>query len=230
MRALRAVVGVGLGVVVILAGAAAASAHVTVDPDTAAKGAGDQVLTFRVPNEMDDANTISLKLQLPPDHPIAAVDVLSTAGWTSQVDMVHLANPIQTDDGAVTDVPSVITWTGGQIKPGEYGEFKILAMGLPADTDSLTFKTIQGYDNNQEVSWIDESVAGQPAPDHPAPVLTLTAASADQGSASATTTTSSSSSSSNGLGVTGIVVGAVGLIVAVIALARTRKRSVPTPS
>ena len=36
-------------------GASSASAHVTVDPGTATKGAGDQVLTFRVPNEMNNA-------------------------------------------------------------------------------------------------------------------------------------------------------------------------------
>ena len=178
MRTLKTIAGLGAVLGAIVLGASSASAHVTVDPGTATQGAGDQVLTFRVPNEMDNANTTQVKIQLPQDHPIAAVDVLAMPGWTTKVDTVHLAAPIQTDDGTLTDVPSVITWTGGQIKPGEYGEFRVLAMGLPDDTDSLTFKTIQGYDNNQEVSWIDATVAGQAEPEHPAPVLTLMDAAA----------------------------------------------------
>ena len=223
MRTLKTIAGLGAIVGAIVVGASSASAHVTVDPGTAPKGAGDQVLTFRVPNEMDDANTTQVKIQLPQDHPIAAVDVLAMPGWTTKVETVHLATPIQTDDGTITDVPSVITWTGGQIKPGEYGEFRVLAMGLPDDTDSLTFKTIQGYDNNDEVSWIDATVAGQAEPEHPAPVLTLTAAAAGDDSTHAAGTESSDDSDT--LAIVGIIVGGVGLVVAVAAIALARKRT-----
>ena len=218
MRTLKTIAGLGAIVGAIVVGASSASAHVTVDPGTAPKGAGDEVLTFRVPNEMDNANTTQVKIQLPQDHPIAAVDVLAMAGWTTKVETVHLDKPIQTDDGTVTDVPSVITWTGGQIKPGEYGEFKVLAMGLPDDTDSLTFKTVQGYDNNQEVSWIDATVAGQAMPEHPAPVLTLTAAATASPAGGA-------DSDSDGLAVAAIIVGGVGLLAAVAAIALARKRT-----
>jgi uncharacterized protein YcnI len=168
---------------------------------------------------MENANTTQVKIQLPQDHPIAAVDVLAMPGWTANVETVHLDKPIETDDGTVTDVPSVITWTGGQIKPGEYGEFKILAMGLPDDTDSLTFKTVQSYDNNQEEAWIEATVAGQAEPEHPAPVLTLTAA---EGEGNAT-----DGADSDGLAVAAIIVGGVGLVIAVAAIALARKR---TPS
>ena len=218
MRTLKTIAGLGAIVGAIVVGASSASAHVTVDPGTAAKGAGDEVLTFRVPNEMDDANTTQVKIQLPQDHPIAAVDVLAMPGWTTKVETVHLDTPIETDDGTITDVPSVITWTGGQIKPGEYGEFKVLAMGLPDDADSLTFKTVQGYDNNQEVAWIDATVAGQAMPEHPAPVLTLTAGLTASLEAR-------ESSDSDGLAVAGIIIGGVGLVVAVAAIALARKRT-----
>jgi hypothetical protein len=40
-----------------VAGIASASAHVTVHPDTAPKG-GFEILSFSVPNEKDDANTV----------------------------------------------------------------------------------------------------------------------------------------------------------------------------
>jgi uncharacterized protein YcnI len=221
VRTLKTIAGLGAIVGAIVVGASSASAHVTVDPGTATKGAGDQVLTFRVPNEMNNANTTQVKIQLPQDHPIAAVDVLAMPGWTTKVETVHLDKPIQTDDGTVTDVPSVITWTGGQIKPGEYGEFKVLAMGLPRDTDSLTFKTVQGYDNNQAVAWIDATVAGQAMPEHPAPVLTLTAAPVTAAPAGG------EESDTNGLAIAGILVGGVGLVAAIAAIALARKR---TPS
>ena len=222
MRTLKTIVGVGAIVGAIVVGASSASAHVTVDPGTAAKGAGDQVLTFRVPNEMDDANTTQVKIQLPQDHPIAAVDVLAMPGWTTKVDTVHLDTPIETDDGTITDVPTVITWTGGEIKPGEYGEFKVLAMGLPDDTDSLTFKTVQTYDNSQEEAWIDETVAGQAEPEHPAPVLNLTAAAASE---TATASPAGGESDSDVLALTGVVVGGISLVVAVAAIALARKRT-----
>jgi uncharacterized protein YcnI len=222
VRTLKTIAGLGAILGAIVLAATSASAHVTVDPGTAPKGAGDQVLTFRVPNEMDNANTNQVKIQLPQDHPIAAVDVLAMPGWTTKVETVHLATPIKTDDGTVTDVPSVITWSGGQIKPGEYGEFRVLAMGLPNDTDSLTFKTVQGYDNNQEVSWIDATVAGQAMPAHPAPVLTLTAAAAGDVAALAA---SKSSGDSDTVAIVGLIVGGIGLVVALAAIALARKRT-----
>jgi uncharacterized protein YcnI len=222
VRTLKTIAGLGAILGAIVLAATSASAHVTVDPGTAPKGAGDQVLTFRVPNEMDNANTNQVKIQLPQDHPIAAVDVLAMPGWTTKVETVHLATPIKTDDGTVTDVPSVITWSGGQIKPGEYGEFRVLAMGLPNDTDSLTFKTVQGYDNNQEVSWIDATVAGQAMPAHPAPVLTLTAAAAGDVAAPAA---SKSSDDSDTVAIVGLIVGGIGLMAALAAIALARKRT-----
>jgi uncharacterized protein YcnI len=163
-----------------------------------------------------------VKIQLPQDHPIAAVDVLAMPGWTTKVETVHLDTPIETDDGTITDVPSVITWTGGEIKPGEYGEFKVLAMGLPDDTDSLTFKTVQTYDNNEEEAWIDETVAGQAEPEHPAPVLTLTAVVAGDNS---THGAEAEESDADGLALAGIIVGGIGLVVAVAAIALARKRT-----
>lgn len=222
MRTLKTIAGLGAILGAIVLGASSAAAHVTVDPGTAPKGAGDQVLTFRVPNEMDNADTTQVKIQLPQDHPIAAVDVLAMPGWTTKVESVHLATPIQTDDGTITDVPSVITWTGGQIKPGEYGEFRVLAMGLPDDTDSLTFKTLQDYDNNQEVSWIDVTVAGQAMPEHPAPVLTLTAAAAGDVASPAV---GESSDDADALAIVGLIVSGIGLVTALAAIALARRRT-----
>ena len=220
MRKLQILAATAGTLVAIGVWATGASAHVTPEPSTAPKGAGDQVITFRVPNEEDAASTVSLKLQLPQDHPIAAVDALDDNGWTSTVEMQHLATPLKTDDGSFSDVASTITWTGGKIAPGHYGEFKILAMGLPEDTDSLTFKAIQTYDDGKTVSWIET----QKDAEHPAAVVKLTAAESDTAAATpASTTTSSSSDSSKGLAVAALIVGVLALLVGAGAIINGRK-------
>ncbi len=223
-------------VALVLTTGSAAFAHVTPDPASAPKGAGDQEITFRVPNEEPNANTVSLTLQLPQDHPIAAVAAADMPGWTSTVTTRHLDTPLKTDDGSFSDVASVITWTGGTITPGHYGDFRILAMGLPADTDSLTFKAIQGYSDGKTASWIDTGADAQ----FPAPVVKLAAAdaaAADHHAATPTatakaapaTTSSTSDSSGNALGITGIVVGGVALAAAIVAIVLSRRRE-PTSS
>ena len=39
---------------------------------------------------------------------------------------------------------------------------------------SLEFKAIQTYSDGTSVSWIEDTVKGAPAPEHPAPILKLT--------------------------------------------------------
>jgi uncharacterized protein YcnI len=220
VRFRRLSVWVGLVAVLVLGSGGAASAHVTPDPDTAVKGAGDQVFTFRVPNEDPSAKTTSVRLQLPQDHPIAAVDVLEMPGWTSTLTTRHLDTPLKTDDGSFSDVASEITWTGGSITPGHYVEFKILAMGLPSDTDTLTFKAVQGYSDGTTVSWIDTGHGAR----FPAPVVTLTdAGRTGHRAATAAPASSASGGSGDALGVTGIVVGGVALAAAMVAIALARR-------
>ncbi len=169
-----------LGLLVALA--VPAAAHVTVGSDNATKG-GYATITIRVPNEESDADTVGLKFQLPPDHPIANVSVQPKPGWTFKVTKKKLDTPLKTGHGSISEVVSEIDWTGGRIAPGEFDEFLIQAGPLPTDTDSLTFKAIQTYEDSagktSEVAWIEQSQPGQPEPDHPAPVLPLADASAN---------------------------------------------------
>ncbi len=184
LRRLGVASAAALALVVLTAGAA--SAHVTLDPPSADKGAADQTIVFRVPNEDDAASTTGLRVQFPTDHPIAAVVPLETPGWTATVKKTTLPTPIKTDDGTVTEVVSEIDWSGGKITPDHFGAFTVLAEGLPSDADSLTFKTIQTYDGGKEVAWIEVADASDPNPEHPAPVLKLTAVA--EGDDKATTT------------------------------------------
>jgi uncharacterized protein YcnI len=215
----------------VLAAAGIASAHVTVHPETYAKGATDGVLTFRVPNEEDTAGTTKVQVFLPTDHPVLGVLVSPPQdGWTAKVTNTKLKTPVKTDDGTITDAVSEITWTGGRIGPGQYQDFNVAFGQLPDDTGRLTFKTLQTYSDGKTVRWIEEAAKGDEEPENPAPVLTLTAKPAGDDSTPATSTkaskttgnteSASSDGTARGLGITGLVAGVLGLAAATYALLR----------
>jgi uncharacterized protein YcnI len=217
----------------VLAAAGVASAHVTVHPESYAKGATDGVLTFRVPNEEDKASTTKVQVYLPTDHPVLGVLVTPQNGWTAKVTTSKLKTPVKTDDGTITDAVSQITWTGGKIAAGQYEDFNVAFGQLPDDTDQLSFKTLQTYSDGDVVRWIEEAAAGDEEPENPAPVLKLTAKESDETPAAsastaspATKSTSASSSSSDstarGLGIAGLVVGVLGLAAGAFAVVRSR--------
>jgi uncharacterized protein YcnI len=229
----------------LAAGAGVASAHVTVAAPGVTAGASDGVITFRVPDESDTASTIGLKLQLPASTPIAGVLVQPHPGWSSTVKQTKLATPIKTDDGEITQVISEIDWkadtAAAGIKPGQFDQFTLIAGKLPDGMSSLTFKAIQHYSDGTDVAWIDVPAPGSSAePDHPAPVLSLTATTADSSAsptasanssvstspAAAAATTASKNSASKASATTGIVLGALGILLGAAALViALRKRS-----
>ncbi|MFC8348303.1 YcnI family protein [Streptomyces sp. NPDC057280] len=206
----------------VLAAAGIASAHVTVHPESYAKGATDGVLTFRVPNEEDTASTTEVQVFLPTDHPVLGVLVSPHDGWTPKVTTTRLKKPVKTDDGTITDAVSEITWTGGKITAGQYEDFDVAFGQLPDDTSQLTFKTLQTYSDGKTVRWIEQATQGDEEPENPAPVLKLTAERA--GTTATATSSTSSDSTARGLGIAGLVVGVLGLAAAVFAVRRGAQR------
>ena len=205
-----------LAVGLVLLAATPAYGHVTVSAPGATRGGSDQLITFRVPVEKDKA-TVKLAVALPTSTPIASVDVLQIAGWKHAEVTSRLAKPIVTDDGDITTAVTRITWTAtaGGLKPGEFGEFTILAGQLP-DAPSLTFGAVQTYSDGSVVRWIESAAPGSKTePEHPAPTLELTAASKP-------TKSSSSSSSSNVLSIVALILAAGALGLAVVNRARSR--------
>jgi uncharacterized protein YcnI len=174
-RRVRLVVPVALAAALLAFAAVPASAHVSITPSSAPKG-GFEVLSFNVPNEEPDANTVKLEIQLPTKYPIAFVSTQPMYGWTTAVEKTKLAKPVQTDDGDVTEAVTKITWTAtnGGLNPGEFDLFTVSAGPLPTKPDSLTFKAIQTYSDGTVVNWIQRTVKGAPEPDRPAPTLKLT--------------------------------------------------------
>jgi uncharacterized protein YcnI len=233
IRLRRAALAVLAVVVAVLAlGVGTASAHVSVSSPNAAPG-GFGEITFSVPSESDTASTTSLKVQLPTDTPFAFVSVKPVPGWTATTTTTTLPTPIEAEGSTITEAVSEVTWTadaGGGLAPGQYQTFSISAGPLPDDAGSLTFPTLQGYDDGSTVSWIEPTVEGQAEPEHPAPVLTLTSASVETGdSASTTPAASATDDDSSGLAVTALVVGILALLGAIAALALgARRRTAPS--
>ncbi|MFI0718017.1 YcnI family protein [Streptomyces sp. NPDC021224] len=235
LRGRAATVAAIAGATVVLA-AVPAFAHVTVQPTSAAKG-GYTTVAFKVPNEQDTASTVKIEVNLPTDHPIASVSLQPVPGWTAQVTKSKLTTPIKTDDGTIDQAVTKITWSGGKIAPGQFQQFPVSFGPLPSDTDALSFKTLQTYDNDDVVRWIEVPQAGQAEPQNPAPTLKLTAAASDDAGAAtgtpapapaadsgsgtsapqAAASGSDSDDTARALGIAGIVVGAAGVGFGVLA-------------
>ena len=171
--------------------AAAVGAHVTVSPSSIPQGTSDVILTFRVPNESTTAAVTGLRVQFPLDHPIILLNPEAGSGWQVADVKTTLPKPVTTDDGTFTSTVSEIDWTGGAIPVGQFGEFNVLAQGIPTGTPELVFKAIQSYSDGTVVSWIQVPDRTVPNPAHPAPTLILRA---PEKTGSSTATGSSTSS------------------------------------
>jgi uncharacterized protein YcnI len=229
-----------LGALVLaVLGAAEASAHVTVSPASLPQGTSDALLTFRVPNESATAAVVGLKVQFPVTHPIVLVNPESGSGWQVSVVRSALPKPVTTDDGTFTSITSEIDWSGGSIPVGQFGEFNVLAQGIPTGTDALVFKAIQTYADGTVVSWIEVPTKSVPDPPHPAPTITLTPAGHGASSSTPSTaaaassgttanagggTSASGGSASDAMAIAALVLGGFAVIVALLAVWLGRPR------
>jgi periplasmic copper chaperone A len=209
----------GLAVATLLAlGTGLASAHVTVSSTDAAPG-GYGLLTFRVPNESDTASTIAVRIQIPKDAPLASLSTQPVPGWKVIRTQSKLAKPITVEGQEITSYDSVIEFraaAGGGIGPGEFQEFRLSGGPFP-DTKAMTFNVVQSCSDGSESAWIEPTVAGQPEPEHPAPVLTLSSSSSGSSSHGSAPTgdTSSASSSSSAPAWVALAIAIVALVAAV---------------
>jgi uncharacterized protein YcnI len=209
-----------------------AVAHVSVNPREV-PGGGYAALTFRMPNERDNAHTTKLEVVLPAEQPFASVRVKRQPGWTYEIEKAKLDKPIKSGEEEITEVVRTITWTAqgkdDAVKPSEFVEFDVSVGRLP-DSGELVFKAIQTYDNGEVVRWIEQAAPGAPEPKNPAPVLKLLpkpGASASAVLAAHTDTGDEPDGSSLPMvfSILGLLFGAGGLATGLLALRRARTAS-----
>jgi uncharacterized protein YcnI len=224
----KLLLGMAIALLAALSVAAPAGAHITVHPETLPAGSGDIEVTFRVPNERDNANTVALQVFFPTDRPFLAIDVLPVPGWTARVSTEDLSKPIQSSDGPVSQVVEDVIWTAtnGGIAPGQYLDFSISAGGAPTRPGRLIFKSLQTYSSGEVVRWIQVPSTQNPDPDNPAPILTVTNPSAQPVRAEVV---SNQSTTGETLAIVALVVAALGCIGVIVLLMRCRGGSVARP-
>ncbi len=236
-RITRARLAAALAGAVVVLVPSVASAHVTVSSTDAAQG-GYGKLTFRVPNESDTAATTRLTITFPTDTPVVSIRTQPKPGWTAKVAMTKLDEPVEVGDLTVTEVVGSVTYTatGDGIGVGEFDEFQLSGGPFP-EAETLTLPTKQEYADGEVADW-SEVATGDEEPEKPAPTLALAAASEDghgaHGAASdeadgaaddaaeASGDGDGSDALARGLGAAGLLVGVVGVA---LALRENRRRA-----
>lgn len=218
-------VAIAASAVLVTAGPAAA--HVHADGDAVVGERAD--VTFRVPTESETASTTSVTITLPLDMPITSVRAQSKSGWEVEITRVDLDEPVVVGDVSVASAIGSVTWTatGPGVAPGEFDEF-IVQLGPIPDAEQLVLPTTQGYSDGTVVEWSEVS-DGTTEPERPAPVLLISAAAEDGGDGHGHGSDATEApgddhaeetpaSNDSGLELTGIALGAFGLVVAVVAV------------
>lgn len=153
-----------------------AAAHITLNPGEWEAG-GFARFDLRVPTERPNASTTEITVQLP--EGLDFVSFQDVPGWERSIQMVKLDEPIEGEEGEepITERIGSVTWSGGEVEPGEFVEFG-LSFRVPEDAagSDLLFPATQTYSNGEVVRWIQEDPEG----DDPAPRMAVLAAAGEE--------------------------------------------------
>lgn len=222
-------------VALALGGAVAANAHVTIAEGTVTAGAYE-ILTFSVSHGCDGSPTTEVAIQIP--EGINAVTPTRNGFYTLEKVMEDLATPITDSHGnEVTERVAQVVYTATTPLPADQRDAFELSLQIPEDAagQTLYFPVVQTCEQG-ETGWVQIPEAGQDAHalDAPAPSVTVLAATGDSGHGDTATvdtaghgeeTAAAPAADQTPLVVTSLVVGALGLIVALIALLRRPKKA-----
>jgi uncharacterized protein YcnI len=148
----------------------------------------EQGQLFAVAVPGEEANDTTVKVEVDFPPGFAVDSFEAEPGWTRQVQA--------TGAGEEADIQSA-TWTGGKVPTGEDAVFRFVAE--PAKAGDYTFRVQQTYGSGKVVEW-----SGDESSDTPAPIVHVVDSVGGGGSTT--------------LAIIGIVVGALGLLVALAAL------------
>jgi periplasmic copper chaperone A len=219
---------------------ASAQAHISLHPNTIPAGAF-ATLDVRVPGEQEGAYVTRVDVLFPAGF--TGVDYENVPGWTVKVIEAKLATPLKSDGETIDTEVSQIAWTWsgplGKVNDNQFINFP-LSLAIPQDDagQALEFRTVQTYSNGHVVHWIDPSLSAE----HPSPRINVTATggviedvAGDEAGPTAgqvggqspaaahAAATKSSGAASKGLAVVALVLGALGLLAGLGALASSRR-------
>jgi uncharacterized protein YcnI len=213
---------------------AAADAHISLHPNTIPAGAF-ATLEVRVPGEQEGTHVTKVDALFPSGFTSVAYE--NVPGWSARVVSEKVAPPIQTAEGPVSEQVSQVIWSWngplGMVDNNQFIRFPV-SFAIPAKFtgQAVLFKTLESYSNGQVVRWIDPSLTAE----HPAPRINVSAkgsviqdvagkeAGPEAGQATGQpAVVRSSAGASKSLGVAALVVGALGLLVALGALLALRR-------
>ncbi|SKC67107.1 YcnI family copper-binding membrane protein [Okibacterium fritillariae] len=239
---LLAVGSLTAGVALALAAPLAASAHVSVTPSDTAAGSYT-VLSFAVGHGCDGSPTTKLSFDIPEE--IVAVTPTVTPNWDIEKQMTDLKNPITDSHGeSLAERVGTVVYTAKTPLADGYRDTVSFQVQLPEDAagKTLSFPVVQTCEQGQ-TDWTQVAEDGQDPEEleSPAPQVTVTEAQAagahghsdadgdeDASAASASSENAAATTEAGPdvvartLGILGIVVGAAGVVTAVVA---TRRRT-----
>lgn len=219
-----AVTGLTAGALLAIGAPLAASAHVTVTPSDTAAGSY-ALLTFATSHGCEGSPTTKMTIDIP--EGIISVSPTVNPNWTIE--------KISTGEGDAARVSQVVYTAITPLEDGLRDTF-VLSAKLPDDAvgETLEFPVLQSCAVG-ETNWSETSVAGEDEPESPAPFIVLTEAAAggdghgghaaadtddapaESGEATAVSPEAPSSDMiARILGVGGLIVGAIGVTLAVV--------------
>ena len=227
-RKIAAPIAIVAGVLLALAVPLAASDHVSVTPYTATVGSY-ALVTFTVPNESGSATTDRVEIDIPDDTAFANVSYVPVAGWTAELVTTTLSKPITVTGNELKEAVTKVIFTAGAgngIRDGQLRLFQ-LSLGQVPDVGRVYLPTTQTYSDGSAVKW-DQRGANA---DHPSPVIYVNDSPVVSSDSDAEVTAASQAELrpaastdliARVLGIAGLVVGAVGIVLAITA---TRRRA-----
>lgn len=209
----------GAGVALALAVPMSASAHVGASADTTAAGSY-AVITFSVPHGIDGAPTQSVAIEIP--ESIISVTPTVNPNWTISLTEVPLEPAVEDQ----TERVSVVTYTAKDAPlDAHQRDTFALSMRLDGeDGDVLQFRTTQTSPDGATMVWEGDDVpsitltAAAEGDGHDHGATTAAAASDEHAAATSATATGGGDILARVLGIAGLVLGAVGLVIALTTL------------
>ncbi|MGN6273586.1 MAG: YcnI family protein [Protaetiibacter sp.] len=217
------VAALGAGTMLALAPALAASAHVSASASSTAAGSYS-IVTFSVPHGCDGSPTTAIEIEIP--ETILAVTPTVNPNWTVAKNMVTLDAAQQDAHGEnITERVGSVTYTAqGAGLPDGYRDTMELSLQLPeGEAGDVVEFPVHQLCAEGSTDWVGDEV----------PSIVLTAAVAgddhghgDQGHGDAAADPDADTPTANasdpdvlarGLGIGGLAIGAVGLVLAIVA-------------